>query len=114
MNFEWAIDAMKVLPEYGNYKGVVSQIFWRRYIKDENNVATDISGTVTLSLSNLNNFIPLENLEKSDIINWIESTLGATSKAQIDEDLVKKLQEKINLPVILLTITSINEEPANA
>jgi hypothetical protein len=80
INFDWKFKMKEVIPydiDSGNVN-VLKSLEWNLIGKDSEypNKTNFISGCISFSLENLDNFIVLENISRNELQSWVESRVG--------------------------------------
>ena len=75
MEHTWTILEEQVLPEHLDKTNVI-KIFWFRLISREGEKTATIDGRLNLSLDDLSNFIPYQEVDFSVRISWIKNKFG--------------------------------------
>jgi hypothetical protein len=102
----WDCKTVDVYPTDQTYTDVVYNVHWRTTgtsseLDPSGNPysATNI-GTQTLSVDDITNFIPIEDLTNAEVEAWTKSAMGAENVTNIEESLVNQI-------ALLITPTSI-------
>lgn len=98
--FIWNFRNMIAYPTKEQHQNVVFMVNWEytgTYIDSstEKDYKVMRNGTTEINSTNIQNFIPFEELTKNDVISWVESS---TDIGQIRQDIVNKINEQINPP----------------
>jgi hypothetical protein len=95
MQLTWKILSLKTvtLPELGDY---VSEVTWNLKGEDEAGTFGAYTGVTSFDFNNPNteDFIPYENLQESEVITWIEDSLGTTNMDSVLHIIQREIDEK--------------------
>jgi hypothetical protein len=96
--YKWVISQLECYPEHSGLSDVVFSIHWRRQATDSIHSA-EIYGSQSIALSNETSFTPYADLTLNQVVNWLESAMGADKIAELNALLDKRIEETKN-PVI--------------
>ncbi|NBQ97251.1 MAG: hypothetical protein EBT26_02005 [Microbacteriaceae bacterium] len=96
----WKIIKLECLLNYNNLQNVVLKAYWEYTISQDNEQET-ISGIKQFTAPSEDNFIPYENLTEQIVLDWLWKEI---SKQATEELAIKKLNDKINPPIISLSL----------
>lgn len=93
MNIYWKILNLKRISN----TGLVIEVIYEIVAKQGSNFETK-KGKLTLTReSETEGFVPFEQLTETLVIQWVKNNLGNQEVNTIENNLLQKLQEKINL-----------------
>jgi hypothetical protein len=79
ITYTWDIENVDVLPSYNNHENVVFRVVWNCKAEDSDGNTKDQSGVVELDIdSTAENFIPVDQLTKQNIIDWVKATVAVS------------------------------------
>lgn len=96
MEKKWIICDWDVKVNENNLNDVVVVLHYRRQLTDEE-VTVETYSTLTLSAPDPENFTPIDQITRAQLIEWLESSLDVEA---IDASLETQLQEKLNPSII--------------
>lgn len=96
MEKKWIICDWDVKVNEDNLNDVVVVLHYRRQLTDEE-VTVEMYSTLTLAAPDPENFTPIDQITKAQLIEWLESSLDVEA---IDASLETQLQEKLNPSII--------------
>jgi hypothetical protein len=104
----WIINYMEVKRSEDGLQNVVVNICYTRKSIDilyGETFTAETSGVISCPKPESENFIPYEQLTKSDVENWLDVFLGTS---QIDTALDNQIQELANPPLVRLPLPFSN------
>jgi hypothetical protein len=98
MNYTWKLKSLKKINTETVNNAVV-QTFWTKTGTDENGNEGIFQGTTPFELSSVdpNNFVNYEDLTEEIVLEWIKSVVVGDYEEHVNEQIQKKINEKINL-----------------
>lgn len=97
INFKWQINALDARVKEDNRDNVIYNIHWG-YYADKSDISVSIIGTHSIAYDK-DNFIEYDDLEKQDVIGWLESSLDVDS---MKEDLSNQISNLENPKDVVL------------
>ena len=98
MNYTWRIAKLSLQDEL-NHEGVLHEnavvsVKWKRIAKDTDGTTASYVGNTAFSAKNVSeeNFIPVNQLESSQVISWVENSITPAELQRIDDQLNKKIE----------------------
>jgi len=88
IKFVWTISALDCDVDKDGLKNVVKTIHWRLLGVNNNNISAELYGTQTVGEPNADNFKAFDDLEKQDIIDWLNATMDV---AALEENIDKQI-----------------------
>lgn len=81
-----------------NLASVIFQTHWQKIGADENGNTGAFAGTTEFDLTKVdpNNFVPYDQLTEALVLGWIQASIDAQYDEQINLDIQRKINEKIN------------------
>jgi len=105
INYTWNCKTVDVYPKEGELENVVYNVHWILEGEDsETAYRGDCIGTQILNTSNIETFVPVEELTNEIITGWVKSTIGEESVAKLEQTIAKKIQEQAEPTTITMTI----------
>ena len=91
---EWDIVSIKTLPFEDGFENVVRTVLWgiTAYSAVIPSLIANNMGEVILSAPS-NNFVPMDELTKEEVIFWVKSTLGPEAVSIIETDILDRLSD---------------------
>ena len=110
VTYEWNCKTVDVYPEEGGNADVVYNVHYIvNGISDTLNPegipysSTNI-GTQLLSVSEIPNFIPFDQLTNEQVVSWTQTAMGVEQVSLIEENISESIQNKITPTSITLVI----------
>ena len=92
-----------VHPQEEGKTNVVYNVHWVVTGIQEDYSATNI-GTQVVSLSEVSDFIPLEDLTNETIVGWTKDAIGEEQVKAIETSIASQIEEEINPTSVTITI----------
>ena len=102
MAVQWQIDSMSVMPSFGGQQNVVVLVNWSCVCPD-NGVLGIVSKSTAIELDSADPFIPYSDLTQNQVIEWVQTALGADTVSNVETDAQAINQEirKAPMPISL-------------
>ena len=100
MTTTWNIIKLICKTSDGNLSNVVYKVQWECKRSDSSNNSVDETGICTLAQADPNNFIQYDSLTKTEVVNWVKSTLGTPLVNIIETRLANRLNDKLSTVVL--------------
>jgi hypothetical protein len=79
ITYTWDIENVDVLPSHNGNENVVFRVVWNCKAEDADGNTKDQSGVVELDIdSESENFIPVDQVTKQNIIDWVKATVAVS------------------------------------
>jgi hypothetical protein len=110
VTYEWNCKTVDVYPQEGGNSDVVYNVHWIvNGVSDTLNpegipYSSNNIGTQILSVEDIPNFIPFDQLTNEDAVNWTQTTMGVEQVASIEQNIAEAIESKINPTSITLVI----------
>jgi hypothetical protein len=104
ITYSWDCTTVDVRPTRDSNENVVYNVHWKLIGINENGSGTRVIGTQELDISNIENFIPFENLTNEQITSWVESAMGEDQINIYKTALQSQIQELETPTSITMTI----------
>ena len=110
VTYEWNCKTVDVYPQEGENSDVVYNVHWIvNGVSDTLNpegipYSSRNIGTQVLSVEDIPNFIPFDQLTNEDAVNWTQTTMGVEQVTSIEENIAEAIESKINPTSITLVI----------
>lgn len=101
--YEWIISATSCILSKENLQNVVSKVHWRLKASNETHIA-ETYGVTTLPEAKEQNFVPYEDLTKTQVITWLENILGVVPEpidGVVQKSKLEKLKDNLNRDLLL-------------
>tara|TARA_A100001515_G_scaffold114220_1_gene95655 strand:+ start:189 stop:518 length:330 start_codon:yes stop_codon:yes gene_type:complete len=86
INYSWVVNALDARVEHDKNSNVIYNIHWG-YYADQSDNSVSMIGTMGVEYDK-DNFIEYDELQKSDVIEWLEAKLDVDSmKADLSDQL---------------------------
>jgi len=95
----WVIGQMDCRPQAEGQTDVVFNIHWRVNATDGTYNATSY-GTVGVTYTADEPYTPYANLTQSQVVGWVQASLGAERVANIETGLATDIANQANPPVV--------------
>lgn len=79
IKFVWTISALDCEVDKDGLKNVVKTIHWRLLGVNDNNISAELYGAQAVGEPNIDNFKDFDDLEKQDIIDWLNATMDVAT-----------------------------------
>jgi hypothetical protein len=99
----WVIEQMDCYPAYESQIDVVFIVHWRVNATNGVYSATNYGTTNVVYVAG-EPYTPYANLTQTQVINWVQSALGAKQVASIETELATNIANQTNPPVISLAL----------
>ena len=114
--YTWNCRTVDAYPTHTDENGVtesqvVYNVHWRVTGTDETNSVTSI-GTQTLETADLSGFTAFDVVTHENMIAWTQAALGAERVTELEASLDAQLAELATPSSVTLTITDVEEAPA--
>ena len=104
ITYDWNCKTVDAYPQDGEYTDLVYNVHYIVSGEDEiGNVATNI-GTQSLDVSDVNEFIPFEDLTNEVVVGWTKAALGEEQVASIEANIAAQIEQMIKPTSVTLTI----------
>jgi hypothetical protein len=107
INYTWDCKTVDVYPQEGDLENVVYNVHWK--LEGEHSelsfVKGKLIGTQVLDTSNIENFVPVDELTNDIITNWVKEAMGQEEVTKLEEIMVKQMTEQITPSSVTMTIT---------
>ena len=105
INYNWNCQTVDAYPQDGEYTDVVYNIHYRVQGEDsETAYQSDIIGTQILSVSDITEFKPFNELTNEDTVAWCKSAMGEEQVAQIEATIAASIEDQVNPSSVTLII----------
>jgi aromatic ring-opening dioxygenase LigB subunit len=101
--YTWTILSLEGYETFENNTNVISNVDWICTGTDGTNTA-QICGTVPIVYSSTNTFIPLSFLKQEEIISWVQTILGTTQIAKIENNLDVMIQNLNSFKIVNINV----------
>jgi hypothetical protein len=95
MTTEWNIVKLICKQTNNGLTNVVSSIQWE-YKQTKNDKSVTEKSICALGEADPNNFIPYQNLTKSQVVDWLKTSLGQTAVDAIESRVANKISALLN------------------
>jgi len=108
--YEWDCKTVDVHPTKGEYTDVVYNVHWivtgvsDQLDPQEQPYSSTIIGTQSLSTEDITDFTPIEDVTNEEVVAWTKAAMGEEQVAQIESNIQKDIDLKINPTSITMTI----------
>ena len=103
ITYDWNCKTVDVHPQEEGKTNVVYNVHWVVTGIQEDYSATNI-GTQVVSLSEVSDFIPLEDLTNETIVGWTKDAIGEEQVKAIETSIASQIEEEINPTSVTITI----------
>jgi len=103
ITYDWNCKTVDVHPQEEGKTNVVYNVHWVVTGIQEDYSATNI-GTQVVSLSEVGDFIPLEDLTNETIVGWTKDAIGEEQVKAIETSIASQIEEEINPTSVTMTI----------
>ena len=103
ITYAWNCKTVDVHPQEEGKTNVVYNVHWVVTGIQEDYSATNI-GTQVVSLSEVSDFIPLEDLTNETIVGWTKDAIGEEQVKAIETSIASQIEEEINPTSVTITI----------
>lgn len=85
ITYKWEVDMMHTKSD-SNISDAIVEVHWSKHGTDENGIIGRYPGMSKFSIKDIdpNNFIPAKNLNKEDVLTWIQNTINKNHMHHID------------------------------
>ena len=105
INYTWNCQTVDAYPQDGEYTDVVYNVHYRVQGEDsETAYQSDIIGTQILSVSDITEFKPFNELTNEDVVAWCKSAMGEEQVAQIEAGIANSIEDQVNPSSVTLVI----------
>lgn len=95
----WNIENLTVYLNYNNQNDVVYKINYFVNKSDENGNSNTLFKIANFDLTNLDDFIPFEDLTNEIVLNWIKDDLGQSGIDDLETELDNSLSLMANTSI---------------
>jgi hypothetical protein len=79
ITYTWDVENVDVLPSHNGNENVVFRVVWNCKAEDDEGNSKDQSGVIELDIdSDSDNFIPVDQVTKQNIIDWVKATVAVS------------------------------------
>ena len=102
VTFNWDCTTVEVMLVDGDFNNVVYNVEWiltgvsDQLDADSNPYSSYIDGQQTLNTSDINEFIPFEDLTNAIVTQWVKDTMGAPQVAMLESNIRNNIEGQIN------------------
>ncbi len=89
IKFIWVISSLDCDVNKDGLKNVVKTIHWRLLGVNDNNISAELFGAQTIGEPNKDNFKAFDDLEKQDIIDWLNAVMDVSA---LEENIAQKIE----------------------
>ena len=100
VTFTWQFNPLSCYPTASGYSDVVASVFYQLTGRINGTSVTSGGHQEMLPLSPSSSFIPFENLSSTTVQGWVEDALGEEAITNLKNDIVVKLEDKVNPPIV--------------
>ena len=105
INYTWNCQTVDAYPQDGEYTDVVYNVHYRVQGEDsETAYQSDIIGTQILSVSDITEFKPFNELTNEDAVAWCKSAIGEEQVDQIQATIAAAIEDQVNPSSVTLVI----------
>ena len=97
--FTWIIEQLDCYPQYAGQTHVVFTVHWRINAA-EGEYTASAYGTVGLTFDPGQPYTPYGDLTQTQIVDWVQSALGAEQVAQTEAALAANIAAQIDPPIV--------------
>jgi hypothetical protein len=105
IKFIWVISALDCDVNKEGLKNVVKTIHWRLLGVNDNNISAELFGAQTIGEPNKDNFKAFDDLEKQDIIDWLNAVMDVST---LEENIAQKIELIENPTTVTLQLKKNN------
>lgn len=105
--FTWNCRQVDAYPTYESETDVVYNVHWVLLgVREdgEENYSSSVYGTQSISLEDMADFIPFEDLTNEIVVGWVESAMGEESVQSLKDSVDLAIDSQINPTSVTLTI----------
>jgi len=113
INYTWQINAVDVYPTLDTNTNVIHNVRWRLEAEDtENqdargkNLKAGNDGNVALDTTSLTDFIDFDSVTNTQVITWLETSLGNDFIVATKDMLQKDIESQITPTSVVKTLNS--------
>lgn len=105
INYTWNCQTVDAYPQDGEYTDVVYNVHYRVQGEDsETAYQSDIIGTQILSVSDITEFKPFNELTNEDAVAWCKSAMGEEQVDKIQATIAAAIEDQVNPSSVTLVI----------
>lgn len=99
---DWNCRTVDVYLNEDDHQNVVYNVYWivtgtsDQLDTEGNPYSAYIDGQQTLNISNINEFIPFEDLTNATVTRWVKDTMGAPQVAILESNIRNNIDGQIN------------------
>jgi hypothetical protein len=97
--YNWTIQAMDCVPQEDGHTDVVVVAHWNVQATDGTYTAR-VYGTQSFTYDSGKAFIPYESLTESEVVTWVQDSMGAEGVASLEANLDTQIENQINPPIV--------------
>lgn len=105
INFKWTIIGLDCEVSKNGLTNVVKTVHWNLSGVNENNISAEVYGAEILDEPNIENFKDFDNLEKQDIIDWLNANMDV---AVLEENIAQQIILIENPTMVTLQLKNEN------
>tara|TARA_R110000822_G_scaffold45861_9_gene122442 strand:- start:7287 stop:7712 length:426 start_codon:yes stop_codon:yes gene_type:complete len=111
ITYNWDCRTVDAYVRDGEHKDLVYKVHWRlEGVSDVPLVSISTTGTQGISISDVTNFIPFEDLTNEMVVAWTKEAMGEYQVSVEEADIAARIEEIINPVSVTLTIGEIPSE----
>ena len=95
ITYSWEFPALDCYPEKDELQDVVFTVHWR-YKGTDGTYSAETYGSLSVPLPNSENFIPYNELTKTDIESWVITQMGETGIQSLQTNISQQIEQLIN------------------
>lgn len=97
--YKWTIAQLECKPQEEGKTDVVVTAHWRVDATDGTNNA-GAYGSQSFTLTEGADFTPFEELTETQVVGWVQSSMGVDAVTALQENLDKQIEEAANPPIV--------------
>ena len=109
ITYIWDIDYLKSYPTYEDRTDVVCTVHWK-LVTTNGEYNSQLIGSIDVPTEVLEPFTPYDQLTKEQVLEWVQDVMGEEQVLIYQEAGLKKLNDLVNPPVVILPLPWVNQQ----
>ena len=109
--YSWDCKTVDCYPTFEDNTDVVYNVHWRinatssQLDKEDNPYTATVYGTQSLSVDDISDFIPFNDLDNATVSGWVEDVWGEDKVAEMKSGLDSQIADQINPKSVTLEVS---------
>ena len=111
ITYSWDCRTVDCYPSYDDNTDVVYNVHWRinatssQLDKEDNPYTATVYGTQSLSVDDISDFVPFDDLDNATVVGWVQDVWGEDKVAEMKSGLDSQIADQINPKSVTLEVS---------